>query len=85
MAYGMGAKKQPVIVPTFRNIRVLCNRSATVRSIFGAYRKILRRRLDTLLKHFRFEAQMSVGEAVRLAKQETEKQNEIEIEFNAKK
>jgi len=43
------------------------------------------KRLDTLLNHFGFEAQMSVGEAVRLAKQETEKQNEIEIEFNAKR
>jgi len=43
------------------------------------------KRLDTLLKHFCFETQMSVGEAVRLAKQETEKQNQIEIEFNAKK
>jgi len=42
------------------------------------------KRLDTLLKHFGFETQMSVAEAVRIAKQETEKQNQIEIEFNKK-
>jgi len=41
-------------------------------------------RLDTLLKKFSFETQMSVEEAVRLAKQETQKQNQIEIEFNKK-